>query len=223
MSWSFPRTPSCAHTSAFPRDFLFPTTTPRRSTAAALARHCQPPTPPPNHDLVLLEHHRNSLQLTDPPNFPFPHPSVVPRSTGELELRRCSASPSMTPFRPTSCQTRYGNSIPTTPRCSCALHPSMFAGPSSGTQTCRHGRRHSSLSTLLRLFPLCTPPTGMCPPSCRSYRTSFPSAKPSPPARTRRSGTTAAVSTRQGPNCNLSLCIRVLCARTRGPLCKFLN
>jgi hypothetical protein len=93
-SWSFPRTPSCAHTSAFPRDFLFPTTTPRRSTAAASARYRPPPPPPPSHDPVLLEHHCNSLQLTDPPNFPFPHPSVVPRSAGELELHHRSASPS---------------------------------------------------------------------------------------------------------------------------------
>jgi hypothetical protein len=30
---------------------------------------------------------------TDPPNFPFLHPSIVPRSAGELELRHRSASP----------------------------------------------------------------------------------------------------------------------------------
>jgi hypothetical protein len=75
----------------------------------------------------------------------------------------------------------------------------MFAGPLLGTQMHRHGSCHSSPSTLLRRFPLCTPPTGMCAPSCRSYRTNFPSAKPSPPARTRWSGATATVSIRQGP------------------------
>jgi hypothetical protein len=93
MSWSFPRTP-CAHTSAFPRNFLFPTTTPRRSTAAASARRHQPPMPPPTPSPVLLKHHRDSLQLTNPSNFAFSHMSVVSRSAGELKLRRRSASPS---------------------------------------------------------------------------------------------------------------------------------
>jgi hypothetical protein len=128
----------------------------------------------------------------------------------------------MTPFCPTSSRTRYRNSIPTTPRCLYALHPSMFAGPSSGTRTRRHGRRHSSPSTLLRPLSSCPPPTNMCTSSYRSCRTSFPSAKPSPPARTRRSDATAAVLTLQGPHCNLRFHIRVPCAKTRGLLCKFL-
>jgi hypothetical protein len=93
MSWSFPQTP-CSHRSAFPRDFLFPTTTPRWSTAAASAHRRQPPTLFPIPSPALLEHHRDSLQLTSPSNFTFSHLSVVSRSAGELKLHRCSASPS---------------------------------------------------------------------------------------------------------------------------------
>jgi hypothetical protein len=77
-----------------PQHFLFPSAAPRRTSAATPGRHRQPPTPPPSHDPVLLEHHRNSLQLTDPPNFPFSHPSFASCSAGELNLRRRSASPS---------------------------------------------------------------------------------------------------------------------------------
>jgi hypothetical protein len=92
-SWSFPHTPSCFHASAFPLPFSLSSTTPRRTSAAASGRRRQPPTPPPTHGPVLLEHHRDSLQLTDPSNFTFSHPSIVPHSTGELKLRRRSALP----------------------------------------------------------------------------------------------------------------------------------
>jgi hypothetical protein len=67
---------------------------PRRSTAAASVRRRQPPTPPPTCDPVLQQHRHDSLQLTDPSNFTFLHPTVVPHSAGELKLRRRSASPS---------------------------------------------------------------------------------------------------------------------------------
>jgi hypothetical protein len=70
-----------------------PITPPRPTSAAPPGHHRQPPTPPPNSDPVLLEHHRDSLQLIDPPNFVFLHPSVVPRSAGELQFAARSASP----------------------------------------------------------------------------------------------------------------------------------
>jgi hypothetical protein len=68
----------------------------------------------------------------------------------------------------------------------------------------------------------CTSPTREHSRSCRSCRTSYSPTKPSSPGRTRRSDTTAVVSPRQGPNCNLGLCIRVPYARNRGPLCETL-
>jgi hypothetical protein len=108
-----------------------------------------------------------------------------------------------------------------TPQCLCVLHPSMFAGPSPGTRMRRHGRRHSSPSTLLRRLSLCPPPTNVCTSVYRSCRINFPSAKPSPPARTRRPDATAAVLTRHRPHCNLGFHVRVPYAKTRGPLCKF--
>jgi hypothetical protein len=78
---------------SFPRHFSFPTTAPHRTSAAASGRRRQPPTPLSIASPALLEHRRNSLQLTDPSNFAFPHPSIIPRSAGELKLRRRSASP----------------------------------------------------------------------------------------------------------------------------------
>jgi hypothetical protein len=90
-SWSFPRTPSCFHASAFPLPFSLPSTTPRRTSTAASGRRRQPPTPPPTHGPMLLEHRHDSVQLTDPSNFAFPHPTIIPHSTGELKLRRRSA------------------------------------------------------------------------------------------------------------------------------------
>jgi hypothetical protein len=165
---------------------------------------------------------RGSFLATPPPPSCPPATGIEGSHAASTVGETRATSTSTTPFRPTSGRTRYRNSIPTTPRCSCALHPSMFAGPSPGTRTRCHGCRHSLPSTMLRRLSLCPLPTNVCTSSYRSCRTNFPSAKPTPPARTRRPDATAAVLTRQGPHCNLSFHIRVPCAKTRGPLCKFL-
>jgi hypothetical protein len=86
MSWSFPRTPSCAHTSAFPLNFSFPTTTPRAehrrclgspSTATAAASHPRSSAPraPPRP----TEAHK-------PAQFRSLAPKRPDHNAGELEL-----------------------------------------------------------------------------------------------------------------------------------------
>jgi hypothetical protein len=125
------------------------------------------------------------------------------------------------PFCPTSGRNRYRNRIFATPRYSCALHLSAFAGPSPGTWARRHGRRHSSPSTMLRRSSLCPSPTNVCTSSRRSCRTRLPLAKILPPVRTRRSGRPAAVLAWQGPHCNLGFHFRVPYAKPEGLLANF--
>jgi hypothetical protein len=135
-------------------------------------------------------------------------------------VRTRPAPPSITPFCPVSDQIGYGKSIPALPRSSCALPPSLFAGPSPGTCARRHGGRHSSSPAMLRHCSSSTSPTPSLSRSWRSYRTSSSLAKPSPPARTPQTDTPATVVGCQGPICNIVFGSRVPCARNRGPLCK---
>jgi hypothetical protein len=198
------------------------TTTPvsssfRHRSASPSSRRSTGPQPQPRAPAAPHHPIEASQQLLHRPPAPQPQEHHAAIAAGETR----ATSTSTTPFHPNSSRTRYRNSIPTTPRCLCALHPSMFIGPSLGTRTRRHGHRHSSPSTLLCHLSLCPPPTNVCTSSYISYRTSFPSAKPSPPARTRRPDTTTAVLTRQGPHCNLGFHVRVPYAKTRGPLYKF--
>jgi hypothetical protein len=77
---------SFTHTYAlFRRPSLSPRAPPRRSAAAACAHRRQPPTPPLTRDPVVEKHHCDPLQLTDPSNFAFLHPSSIFHSTGELK------------------------------------------------------------------------------------------------------------------------------------------
>jgi hypothetical protein len=66
------------------RHLSFTELTPHRTSAVAPDHRRQLPTPPPNPNPTLLEHHRDSLQLIDPPNSIFLHRSVVSHSAGEL-------------------------------------------------------------------------------------------------------------------------------------------
>jgi hypothetical protein len=115
-------------------------------------------------------------------------------------------------------QIRHGESIPTLPWCPYAPCSSLFAGPSPGPRAPCHGHRHPSSPAMLRRLSWCTSPTHKHNSSCRSCGTRSSSAKPSPPARTRRPDATAVVFPRQGPNCNLVLGIRVPYVRNQGPL-----
>jgi hypothetical protein len=137
-------------------------------------------------------------------------------------VRTQAAPPSNTSLCPISGPIEYCNSIPALLQSSCAPGPSMFAGPSPGTMTRRHGRHHLSSPAILRHLSWCTSPTREHSRSCRSCRTSSSPTKPSSPARTRRSDATAVVFPRQGLNCSLGLCIRVPYARNQGPLCETL-
>jgi hypothetical protein len=69
------------------------------TSAAPSGHRRQPTTPLPIPSPALLEYHRDSLQVSDPSNFTFPHPSIITRSAGELKLRRRSASPSTRRYR----------------------------------------------------------------------------------------------------------------------------
>jgi hypothetical protein len=89
-----------------PWHFLLPSIAPPRTFAAILGLRRQPPTQPLSRDPVLLEHRCDSLQLIDQSNFIFPHPSIIPRSTGELKFRRRSASPSTRRYRAPQPQSR---------------------------------------------------------------------------------------------------------------------
>jgi hypothetical protein len=97
--------------------FLSPDPAPHRTSAAPPGHRRQPPTPPLDPDPVLLEHHRDSLQLIDPPNSIFSHSSVVPHSTGEL--------PVPPPLGLLS--TRRHRAVPPPPKAPTALHQSVEA------------------------------------------------------------------------------------------------
>jgi hypothetical protein len=71
---------------------------------------------------VLLEHHRDSLQLIDPPNFVFLHLSAIPHSAGELPFRRPFGLTVDSPHRRSPPPVQSTNSIPVVRWCSLA-HP----------------------------------------------------------------------------------------------------
>jgi hypothetical protein len=71
-----------------------PSTIAHRTSAVPLDHRRPAPTLPLDPNTTLLEHHRDSLQLIDPPNSIFLHQSVVSHSTGELRSAARSASPS---------------------------------------------------------------------------------------------------------------------------------
>jgi hypothetical protein len=146
-----------------------------------------------------------------------------------LKKNHGSTPPSSTTLRPVSDQIRHEESIPTLLWCSCAPWWSVFAGPSPGPRAPRHGRRNPSPPAMLHHTSWCTSPTLVNRRSCRSCRTHFPSAKPSSPARTRRSNTTATVLTRQGPHVKRNQKPRGLSVKPwlrwivpQGPLCVIL-
>jgi hypothetical protein len=97
--------------------FLSPNPAPHRTSAAPPGHRHQPPTPPPVPDPVLLEHHRDSLQLINPPNSIFSNPSVVPHSAGEL--------PAPSPLGLLS--TRRHRAVPPLPKAPTAPHQSVEA------------------------------------------------------------------------------------------------
>jgi hypothetical protein len=131
-----------------------------------------------------------------------------------------SASSSTTPFHPISGPIRYCYSIPTLSRCLCTPCPSMFAGPSPGTQARHHGRRHLSSPAMLRHCSSSTSPTIVISNSCRPCSTYPSPPKTSPPARTRQADPPAAVGESQGHICEYLSCSKGPGAKTRGPLCK---
>jgi hypothetical protein len=124
----------------FPRHFSFPTTAPHRTSAAPSGRRRQPPTPLPIPSPALLEHRCDSLQLTDPSNFAFPHPSIIPRSAGDLKLRRPLGLAVDPTLQSISTPTKSTNSTTSS-------HISFLATPSPPSDTpatrtpCRHRRR----------------------------------------------------------------------------------
>jgi hypothetical protein len=98
----------------------------------------------------------------------------------------------------------------------------MFAHPSLGTRARHCGRRHSSPPAKLPHCFLCTSPTIVISRSCRSCRACSSPPRTSPPARTHQTDTSAVVVGCRGPNCELTFCFKVPCARNRGPLARLL-
>jgi hypothetical protein len=135
----FPISFTHTHT-LFRRPSLFPSAAPRRSAAAACAHRRQPPTPPLTHDPVLEKHHRDPLQLTDPLNFAFLHPSSIFHSAGEL-----SAPPPLGLAVDTLIQSLLnpakGTSSTTSTRRSFLAASSLPSDTPASRTPCRHRRR----------------------------------------------------------------------------------
>jgi hypothetical protein len=132
---------SFTHTHAlFLQPSLSPSAAPRRSAAATCAHRRQLHTPPLTRDLVLEKHHGDPLQLTDPSNFAFLHPSSIFHSAGELKapppLGLAVDPPIQSLFTPAK-----GTSSITSTRRSFLAASSLPSDTPASRTPCRHRRR----------------------------------------------------------------------------------
>jgi hypothetical protein len=134
---------------------------PRRSSAAASARRCQPPSPPHTRKPVLLQHRRNPLKLTEQSNsIPRAHTArttapVSSSSTATRSRRRPDAPPPLSP-----CRAHHQHHI--TPRKLSSHFPAAL----------RHSGHRNTVAAPR------SPAARFCSPSTRRLRPSLPQLQP---------------------------------------------